>query len=125
MKCLKNLYKNQLLFVLTCIVCMSCSLAESQQSSSSTEVNQKQAPKNLNPQPAAENYSAYLSYLKDKKIALVVNHTSMIGTKHLDLRLNMVLQALPMRVKKYIMMFIKILILLVYMGKIKNQQVLN
>lgn len=33
--------------------------------------------------PAADQFFKYYDYIKDKRLALVVNHTSMVGTRHL------------------------------------------
>jgi len=90
MQCLNNPYKNQLLlWALIGVACLACSSAESQTSKEFSAANPKMDASqtkvidNAKAQPAAENFLAYLPFLKDKKIGLVVNHTSMVGTQHL------------------------------------------
>jgi len=85
-----NCIKNQLLLLaLVWVGCLACSSAEQPQSNKFANSNAQnefvqtkviEIPK---AQPAAENYSAYLSLLKDKKVGLVVNHTSMVANQHL------------------------------------------
>ena len=69
------------LFSLITITFFSCS--SSQQSTQSQGVVEKILPKPTNIIVGAARFDAYLSLLKNKKVAMVVNQTSLVGTTHL------------------------------------------
>jgi len=68
---------------------LACSSVESKKVKKNTDktsqpkIKQKPIVAEAKPQPAAYNYAAYQHLLKDKKVGLVVNHTSLLGDEHL------------------------------------------
>jgi uncharacterized protein YbbC (DUF1343 family) len=77
----------KLILLLNCFcVCLACfSKQLNPESSSETQSAEQQLTmqKDTNPLPAAANMKAYLTQLSNKKIALVVNQTSMVNQVHL------------------------------------------
>ncbi len=69
------------LFLTIAITFFSCS--SSQQSTQSQGVTEKILPKPTNIIVGAARFDAYLSLLKNKKVAMVVNQTSLVGETHL------------------------------------------
>lgn len=86
MKCFKN---QVFILALVWMTSLACSSAESGEVKNNTselpqnKTTQKSMIVESKPQPAAYNYSAYEPYLKNKKVGLVVNHTSMVEGEHL------------------------------------------
>lgn len=70
-----------ILFLFGGVVLFSCS--EKNSSNEKVGVLSSTIEAKLDVIPAAENIAEYYDLLKDKKVALVVNQTSMIGNKHL------------------------------------------
>ena len=77
----------KLILLINCFcVCLACfSKQLNQESSLKTQFAEQQLTlqKDTNPLPAAANMKAYLTQLSNKKIALVVNQTSMVNQVHL------------------------------------------
>lgn len=77
---------------MTSLACSSAESGEVENKTSeipNTKTEQKSVIVEAKPQPAASNYVTYEHYLKDKKVGLVVNHTSLLGDEHLvDFLLN-------------------------------------